>query len=331
MTKAKVSLGRRLFYEPALSVVEADSCASCHRQELAFTDGLAKAEGVTGDLHRRSSMSLINVAYNRTYTWASREIQTLEQQILIPLFSTEPVELGLTGREDVVLKKLSSNPTYVAGFSDGFPDERAPVSIENVVKALAAFVRTIIAANSPFDRRVFLDEKEAMNKSARRGMDLFFSDRLGCSSCHAGKNFTGVDAAVPQPREFEEFHNTGLYNVGDRNAYPAIDRGLRDESGLAGDDGKFRAPSLRNIAVTAPYMHDGSIATLPEVIRHYAAGGRKITTGPHTGDGRSNSRKSVELQGFEIDANEQRDLLEFLASLTDESVLVDRRLSNPFN
>ena len=329
VTEEKVQLGRRLFYDKRLSVNGAGSCASCHHQRLAFTDGRSRAIGVTGKLHSRSSMSLINVAYNTSYTWASRDVRTLEQQIAIPLFNEQPVELGLTGREESLIAELESNSTYASLFQRAFPKSPDPVSIDTVIKALASFVRSIIAADSAFDHLVYLDDRSAVSESAMRGMQLFFSDKLKCSACHEGQNLAGSQYLPGRSREPAEFHNTGLYNVGDRNRYPEADPGLRMESGQSDDDGRFRAPGLRNIAITAPYMHDGSIATLSEVIDHYAAGGRSIQNGPNAGIGKANSNKSPLLAGFELASSEKDDLLSFLDSLTDYSVLDDPRFSKP--
>ena len=317
----KVELGRRLFYDGRLSVNGTGSCASCHKQELAFTDGRSRAIGVTGELHSRSSMSLVNVAYNKRYTWASNDLKTLEQQIRVPLFNQQPIELGLRGRESLLVSDIKSNASYATQFERAFAGVADPVSIDNIIKALASFVRTIIAADSPFDHLLYRDDRSAMSESAIRGMRLFYSDALKCSACHEGQNLTG------DRQEDAEFHNTGLYNVGNHNRYPESDPGLRIVTTLAGDDGKFRAPTLRNIAVTAPYMHDGSIATLSEVIDHYAAGGRTIENGPNAGVGNKNSHKSRFLTGFEIDDLQKRDLLGFLESLTDNLVLDDSRFS----
>ena len=320
----KIELGRRLFYDTRLSINGQGSCSSCHQQDLAFTDGQSRAVGVTGEHHARSSMSLVNVAYNNNYTWASRDVQTLEQQIRIPLFNQNPVELGLSGREDALVAQLASLSDYTVQFGNAFPNVAEPISIDNIIKALASFVRIIISADSAFDRLVYHDEQGAMSESAMRGMRLFFSETLNCSSCHQGQNLAGG-----QSRHGLEFHNTGLYNVNGRSQYPDHDPGLRTESGQIHDDGKFRAPSLRNIAVTAPYMHDGSIATLSEVVDHYAVGGRTIENGTNAGIGSANKRKSPLLTGFDLDQSEKRDLLSFLESLTDYSVLDDSRFSKP--
>lgn len=324
----KIALGRRLFYDTRLSVNGSASCDSCHQQRLAFTDGRSQATGVTGELHSRSSMSLVNVAYNTRYTWASDDVRTLEQQIRIPLFNQQPIELGLTGSEELLISGLKSNASYETQFDRAFSDSADPVNIDNVIKALATFVRTIIAADSPFDHLLYRDDRSAMNESAIRGMRLFYSDDLKCSVCHEGQNLAGGQFKGGDRQEETEFHNTGLYNVGNRDLYPESDPGLRMETGQPGDEGKFRAPTLRNIAVSAPYMHDGSIATLSEVIDHYAAGGRTVERGPYAGIGKENSNKSRFLTGFEINEPQKRDLLGFLESLTDASVLVDPRFSN---
>jgi len=327
----KVELGRRLFYDGRLSVNGTGSCASCHKQELAFTDGRSHAIGVTGELHSRSSMSLVNVAYNKRYTWASNDLKTLEQQIRVPLFNQQPIELGLTGRESLLISNLKSNASYATQFEWAFAGVADPVSIDNIIKALASFVRTIIAADSPFDHLLYRDDRSAMSESAIRGMRLFYSDEIKCSVCHEGQNFAGGQAVPGHAQEAAEFHNTGLYNVENSDRYPESDPGLRIESGQAADDGKYRAPGLRNVALTAPYMHDGSIATLSEVIDHYAAGGRTIENGPNAGVGSRNSNKSPFVTGFDLDESAKFDLISFLESLTDNSLLIDPRFSKKQN
>jgi cytochrome c peroxidase len=334
MSTNKVELGRRLFYDHRLSVNGQGSCASCHQQRLAFSDGRAQAVGVTGERHTRSSMTLVNVAYNATYTWASRDVQTLEQQIPIPLFNEQPIELGLRGREDALVEALASDPLYRYLFEEAFldsasPESKNPVDIENVIKALASFVRSIISADSAFDRRLFLDDQSALSASAIRGMRLFYSDEFRCGECHAGRNLAGGELDNTNDPSTAGFHNTGLYNLGGQNRYPRHDSGLRMETNDANDDGKFRAPTLRNIALTAPYMHDGSIETLSVVIDHYAAGGRSIEQGDYFGNGSVNIRKSPLLTGFELTDAEKNALLEFLDSLTDYSLLEDARFAAP--
>src|SRR5712692_5610198 len=169
MSEAKARLGRYLFHDKRLSVNGTQSCATCHRQELAFTDGRATSIGATGQSHSRSAMSLVNVAYSAVLTWSNPNLQTLEKQALVPMFSEQPVELGLAGKEQAVLSSLRSNPVYRALFPKSFPEAKDPFSIANVAKALAAFERSIISARSPYDRYYYGGDQNAIPDSAKRG------------------------------------------------------------------------------------------------------------------------------------------------------------------
>ncbi len=330
VTPSKVELGRRLFYDRTLSGNGSASCASCHRQELAFTDGFPRAVGSTGQVHPRSAMSLANVAYSRTLTWADPDLTRLEDQALIPMMNEHPVELGLSGRVEETLRRLEEDPVYPGLFATSFPGEPAPVSLANVCRAIATFERTLISGDSPYDRFVFRGDTAALSESARRGMRLFFSETLHCSRCHGGFTFSGPVVFEGEKPIAPVFHNTGLYNLGGRGDYPADNTGLFEHTGRRRDMGRFRAPTLRNIERTAPYMHDGSIATLEQVIDHYARGGRTIREGPYAGVGRESPRKSNLIAGFELDGRGRADLVEFLKSLTDTSFLTDPRFSDPF-
>ncbi|MEM8934190.1 MAG: MbnH family di-heme enzyme, partial [Acidobacteriota bacterium] len=329
MTAAKVELGRHLFYDRRLSGNGLQSCASCHRQELAFSDGLALAVGSTGETHPRNSMALVNVAYNATLTWAHPELEQLEDQITTPMFGTHPVELGITGHEDEVLERLQDDTTYARLFRDAFPGDPTPIEWNHIVKALASFTRTLISVDSPYDRFVYRGDTAALSASARRGMELFLSEDFECHHCHGGFNFSVASVHVATAFPEKVFHNTGLYDLGD-GAYPPDNLGAFEITHRSEDMGKFRPPTLRNIAVTAPYMHDGSIATLDEVLDTYAAGGRHLRDGPHAGDGRRNPFKSGFVPGFPISEQEKRDLLAFLRALTDEAFLTDPRFADPF-
>lgn len=340
MSATKVELGRHLFYDTRLSGNRTQACASCHRQELAFTDGRARARGSTGELHPRSAMSLANAAYAVTLDWADPRLTRLEQQARVPLLNTRPVELGMAGRESELVERLAAEPYYRRAFAVAFPEAPAtdsatgsslePVTFERALDALAAFVRTLISGDSPYDRLVFQGDGDALPEPAWRGMNLFFSERLGCSGCHTGFNLSGPVTYLRGPPAEPVFHNTGLYDVDGHGGYPAGNTGLHAVTGRRRDMGRFRAPTLRNIAVTAPYMHDGSLATLEEVVAFYARGGRKIETGPHAGDGRDNPRKSDRVSGFEISVEETADLIAFLRSLTDETFLRDPRFGDPW-
>lgn len=329
MSEVKAALGRRLFYDARLSQNGTMSCGTCHLQALAFSDGRARAVGATGEPHPRSSMSLVNVAYASRLTWANPLLDRLEDQALVPLFGDAPVEMGMAGREQDILALLRTDDVYADAMPEAFAGDADPYSILNAVRAIAAFVRTIVSFDSPYDRYLGGDES-AMSAAAVRGMDLFFSERLECFHCHGGFNFTDSTTHASERIERVSFHNNGLYNVDGNGAYPADNTGLYDMTGERRDMGRFRAPSLRNIAVTGPYMHDGSIATLDEVIAHYARGGRIIANGHNTGDGRLSPYKSEFIRGFDLSDEERDDLIAFLHALTDESLLHRESLSNPF-
>ena len=329
MTAAKVELGRWLFYDRRLSINGTTSCASCHIQALAFTDGRPLSIGATGEMHPRSSMTLVNAAYASRLTWANQLLERIEDQMLTPMFGEEPVEMGMAGREDTIVTLLRDDPRYAQLVPAAFPDEADPYSILSAIRSIAAFVRTIISDSAPYDRYLQGDEA-ALSASAVRGMELFFSERLECFHCHGGFNFTDSTTHANSNVDRVGYHNTGLYNTDANGAYPRDNTGLYDMTGQRRDMGRFKAPTLRNIAVTAPYMHDGSIATLDEVIDHYQRGGRLIEEGALAGDGRLSPFKSEFIRGFELTSGERTDLLAFLDALTDQTVLQDPDLADPF-
>jgi len=329
MSADKVALGRRLFYDKRMSGNQTFSCASCHEQSKAFADGLALAVGSTGQVHPRNSMSLANVAYLGRFTWANSLLPELEDQAIVPMFGFEPVELGLRNMEGVLLARLSAEPLYQELFPKAFPGDPAPISVANVVKAIAAFERTMISANSPFDRYQRGDTT-AISDSAKRGNELFSSEKCECFHCHSGFNLQDVVRYVGKPTAELRFHNTGLYNIDGLGGYPAPNRGIYELSLMPADMGRFRAPTLRNIAVTAPYFHDGSAATLDDVLDHYAAAGRTIESGPNAGVGSANPYKSSFIIGFTLSAQERDDLKAFFRSLTDDVFLTDPRFSDPW-
>ena len=329
MSAAKVELGRRLFYDTRMSVNGTASCATCHKQELAFTDGRTVSAGATGEKHSRGAMSLVNVAYSAVLTWSNPQMTELERQALVPMFGEHPVELGL--REgDGFPTMLRSDPKYQELFERAFPEPIGRFTIANVTKAIASFERSIISARSAWDRYHYGRDDNAVSESAKRGEVLFFSQELSCFRCHGGFNFSGAAVSEGHAVREPEFHNTGLYNVAGAVSYPAPNLGIFEFTKDPKDVGKFKAPTLRNVALTAPYMHDGSIATLEEVLDHYAAGGRTLRSGPHAGAGHDNPNKDLLIGGFKLSSQDRSDLVEFLKSLTDEEVLHDRRFANPW-
>lgn len=289
-TEEKAELGRLLFFDPVLSAEDDLSCAHCHHPDYGFADGLALARGRGGEGAgpireggaelERNTPSLWNVAYRRFLFWDGRE-DSLEEQALVPL--THADEMGAADT-DALLGELAALPAYEEGFETAFDDG---VTLENVKRALAAFERTLISDDSPFDRYA-AGNVNALTPQQRRGLALFRSGATRCFECHAAPTFAT-----------ETFRVVGV---------PDDDAG---RGAVADDapDGAFRVPSLRNVALTAPYMHDGSLATLEEVVDFYAEGG-----------GRAHGVEDVDpfVVGFELTEQERADLVAFLYALSDE-------------
>jgi cytochrome c peroxidase len=328
MSTSKVELGRHLFYDTRLSGNQTQSCASCHVQAHAFAGANAVELGSTGTPGRRNAMSLANVAWNSVQTWANPELVELEQQALVPMFGDSPVELGLAGMEQALIDRVNAEPAYGPLFQAAFPGE--PVSIDLIAKAIASFDRSIVSDRAPYDRFAGGDDS-ALSDSAKRGMDAFFGERLECHHCHSGFNLTvsyrSMDSA---PEGFVHYFNNGLYNLDGAGGYPASDRGIMDLSGDPRDLGRYRPPTLRNIAITGPYMHDGSVATLDDVITSYSRGGRLLADGPNAGDGATSPIKNVLVSGFSLSDEERADLIAFLDSLTDDDLTTDPALADPW-
>jgi cytochrome c peroxidase len=236
-----------------------------------------------------------------------------------------------------MLARLRAEPKYHELFEAAFPRAADPFNLDNVLKALASFERTLISGNSPYDQYTRGDQN-AISDSAKRGEELFFdpgagNDAFECFHCHGPPTFSDQlnHARMPASGE-QQFHNTGLYNLDPfLGTYPEKNQGVFEVSKNIQDRGRFKAPTLRNIAVTAPYMHDGSIATLEEVVAHYARGGRLIESGPLAGDGKINPYKESQfIHGFPATPEQRADLIEFLKSLTDQEFLTNPAFSDPW-
>ncbi|VUD53368.1 Cytochrome c551 peroxidase [Thalassocella blandensis] len=328
MTLEKVSLGRHLFYDTRLSANNTQSCSSCHLQAQAFSESLATGVGSTGEVLARNSLSLTNVAYNETFTWAHDSLTSIEAQILIPLFNEAPIEMGLTGNEEAILARLQKDATYQKLFAAAFPEQNKNITLDQTVKALASFIRSLTSFNSPFDRYAYYGEDDALTDSQLRGLGIFMSEKTECRHCHGGFNFSQSTNQHGLAITERPFHNTGLYNP---EVPPAnFDQGLYDISLREEDKGKFRAPTLRNLQYSAPYMHDGSLATLVEVIDFYAQGGQNLSSGPLKGDGRAHPQKSDLIKAFPLSEEEKQDLIHFLHALNDESFIENPLYSNPW-
>jgi cytochrome c peroxidase len=253
MSAAKVELGRRLFYDADLSIDGTTACATCHEQHRAFTEGNATHPGVGGTPGRRNVMGLANVAYFDPLTWADPRQHRLEAQALVPLLGTHPVEMGMQGKSGELARRLGADSCYRTMFAAAFPQTAGRIDLGNITKAVAAFERTLLSFNAPYDRYLRGD-RAALSDSARRGAELF---SVGCTGCHRGPNFTDG--------KFHVFH---LHR--EKKDDPARDRGLAEITGAGKDNDAFRTPSLRNVALTAPYMHDGSVPDLADAVRAHA-------------------------------------------------------------
>lgn len=313
MTVGKVELGRLLFHDPRLSGNGTLACADCHRPELAFTDGRAHAVGAEGEEHPRSAMSLMNVAYNASFGWDDPLLTSLEDQAMVPLLNELPIEMGVRGRQAEVLERFRRDPVVRALFRREFPGDREPISLHNLVRALASFQRTLISGNSAYDRWAYQAQTDALSPSARAGARLFFSARLSCSRCHSGFNLSGPVVYAESDAGTPRFHDTGLLDSNSGSDRVDPNTGVHRVTGRDEDRGHFRAPTLRNIALTAPYMHDGRFPTLEAVIDHYAAGGSAQSS--------DDSPPDPLITGFELTEEERRHLVSFLESLTDQSYL----------
>lgn len=318
VTTAKVELGRKLFFDARLSADGKVSCASCHDPKRAFTDGKKVAEGIGGRLGARNSPTLLNAMFSSGQFWDGRA-DSLETQARMPLTNMD--EMGNRSLDDA-LAKIAAVPEYVSGFRQVFG---GPVTIDGFAKAVAAFERTLISGDSPLDRYLAGD-LNALSESARNGL-ILFRTRARCGVCHVfNQNF----AAFATSPFFTDgnYRNTGVaanfsgFNALARQAMAAA----RDESGagLAAmanheraaelgrfvttgntlDVGAFRTPSLRNVELTAPYFHDGSAATLGDVVRFYLKGGNE------------NPNRDWQLEPVVLTEIEQRELIEFLKALT---------------
>ncbi|WP_297339342.1 methanobactin export MATE transporter MbnM [Pseudophaeobacter sp.] len=313
MSAAKVELGRHLFYDARLSGDGTVACASCHDQGRAFTDGRQVAVGIHGTHGKLNAPSLANVAYLPVNSWANPHMTSLEFQALVPLFGETPDEMGATGQEARIFATLAEDPYYAQAFAQAFPQQPKP-ELFTVTRALGAFQRSLMSFDSAYDRFKYGGDLDALSDAAKRGEQLFFGHRFECYHCHQGVLFTDNFKREGSPWVESGFHNTGLYAD-----YPASAPGRIEFTAEPGDAGLFRTPSLRNVAVTAPYMHDGSIPDLRGVLAHYAKGGR---------EGHSNQDGMI--VGFTATEAEISDLIAFLESLTDERLLTNPDHADPW-
>lgn len=331
MSEEKFQLGRYLFYDGRLSYDGSMSCASCHKQEHAFADDVDLSIGVTGDIGVRTSMPLFNVAYVSTLNWANPLITRIEDQVLGPMYGSHPVEMGSPEIDELRQRLLDADDVdYAARFRRAFPDSgEDPINLQNITYALATFVRGLTSSSAPIDA-YFAGDSEAISDAAKRGLMMFNSERFECFHCHGGTLFTSSMSHEGQIEPERGFHNDGLFNIDGEGAYPPHNQGVFEITGKPEDMGRFRAPSLRNIKVTAPYMHDGSVLTLDDVLDIYARGGRLIEDGPWAGDGAESPFRSQFVPGFRLFEDERADFHAFFDALTDQKFLTNPRYASPF-
>ena len=286
-TKKRIALGKRLFSDPILSRDSTISCATCHVPGTYFVDGLPKSKGINGRTAFRNAPTLINCAYLPRIMWDGG-VPTLEQQVLAPI--SNPLEMDFDANKAVA--RLTAHPAYPNLFRRAYG---RPPSIYTLTRAIACYERTLFSGSSRFDEFLYHKNASILSSSEKRGMSLFFGERGECFHCHGEFNFTDYS-----------FKNNGLYPV-----YP--DSGRARITLKNGDLGMFRVPSLRNVARTAPYMHDGSLATLHSVIDHYNRGGE------------AHFNKSGLLKPMHLTESEIQDLVAFLNALTESRSPIQRK------
>jgi len=282
LTKEKVELGRTLFFDKRLSKNDTIACASCHKAETGFTDGMPVSTGINGLKGGRSAPASFNRVFSKAQFWDGRAA-TLEDQSIGPF--ANPIEHGFTTHDQLVAK-MKTIPGYQKLFKEVFGRD---IDIKDVGRAVASFQRTVMSGNSPVDKFDIGGDEKALNDSAKRGLELF-RGKARCTRCHSGFNFTD-----------EKFHNLGI--GWDTNT---VDLGRYMETNIPEDIGAFKTPTLREIARTAPYMHDGRFKTLEEVVDFYDKGGVK---NPHLDN---------TLIPLKLTDQEKKDLVSLLKSLNGE-------------
>jgi cytochrome c peroxidase len=286
-----VELGRRLFFDKRLSDDMTMSCGSCHKQENGFSDPRAFSIGTDGSAGDRNAMAIINLAWSKGLFWDGRR-SSLEEQAHDPV--TNMIEMRNTWPQ--VVKRLQNDPKYPSQFFSAFGTRKIDSNL--VVKAIAQFERTLVSFNSRFDNYYYEGDSNALSDSEKRGLQLYMSNRTECYHCHTDPLMTD-----------NAYRNNGLDNF-------FIDLGRSKFTGLATDKGKFRVPTLRNIALTAPYMHDSRFTTLEQVIDQYDHGVQSQS--PNLDENIGNLK-----DGLNLTVQERTDLLAFLRTLTDSSFIMN--------
>jgi cytochrome c peroxidase len=271
---------------------------------------------INAELLQHNTPSILNLGNYESLNWASPLVKTAKQQILGPLFKTHPIELGMDINNDSILKEISEDLNYQKHLK---AKNIKALNWELAIKYMSDYVEQLNSRNSRFDK--FLKHKIKLTNDEMAGKNLFYSKELNCSSCHGGIDFN-------QPENNQTFANIGLYNIGKNNEYANNDNGLYETTKNKSDIGRFRIPSLRNVSVTAPYFHDGSINTIEEVINIFSNGGQNILENQYAGNGILHPNNQI--KPFKITEKETKQLVSFLNTLTDTSYLSNSFFVSPF-
>lgn len=313
---AQQQLGHYLFFDTRLSINNTKSCSSCHNPAFAFSDGYRTSATALGENVLHNAPSLINGVYLKKYDWANLNATNFLEQIKRPLYGNHPVELGLDKHIATLQQQFAKDSLYKILFKKAFPQTDSLYTLQQIETAIVEYEKTLISTESNFD-------KQELTPNEYNGLKLFTSNLLNCVVCHPPPYFT---LATTTNNIDSMYANIGLYNINNKNEYPKQDEGLSVITKNKKDNGKFKIPSLHNVMLTAPYMHDGSVATINEVIDIYARGGRKF----NNEDGKLNTNKHQLIKGFAITPREKQDLIAFLNSLTDSSIFYKQTFQNPF-
>jgi cytochrome c peroxidase len=279
LNKERIHLGKKLFFDKILSRDSSISCASCHRPEYAFTDGLKKAVGIKNRSVTRNTPTLTNIVYNENFLRDGVN-PSLEAQVLVPIHEKNEFDFHIL----LVAERLKKKPEYLDLFEKAYGGIPTP---KLITKAIASYERTLISGNSRYDQYVYQNKKYALSSSEIKGLNLF--NELYCVSCHSGFNFSNGE--IVSNGLYEKYEDIGKMRVSLKEI----------------DNGCFKVPTLRNIALTAPYMHDGSLQSLEEVIDHYMKGGN------------DHRNKHSFIKPFILSKTDRNNLVSFLKSLTDSS------------
>ncbi len=327
-TQAQADLGRFLFHDFRLSENGKRSCGICHEGKKGYTDGFVTAVGATNEVHTRNTLSLLNLAWRGPLTWRAPSLTDLTEQMDTPLFGTHPIEMGAD--PDTVARRIAEIPLYPPLFAAAYPDHETPITLENLQAAIVAYEILIVAGDTPYDRYLLGDES-ALGGDALAGRALFYSERLGCGGCHGGLFFNLPADATGEPlADTPEYVNIGMYNIDGRGGLPPEETGLYALTGDPADMGRFRVPSLRGVAETGPWGHDGSFHALGDILDAYARGGRLLVGGPWPGDGAQSPYKDPRITGFALSETEKEQMLAFLSALTDAGANARPYLQTPF-